>query len=121
MQDTRAVELVDRRRERVAFTTELRERVKAMLEEMQRYAARGYTPSGSRRDRASEEPKQPNKPSRRGVKKRGMLMGIIIAVAVLIVLALVLILTLGQRAPAHMLPKVTPPETAADVSTGADA
>lgn len=84
-------------------------------------SARGYTPSGSRRDRASEEPKQPNKPSRRGVKKRGMLMGIIIAVAVLIVLALVLILTLGQRAPAHMLPKVTPPETAADVSTGAGA
>lgn len=79
-------------------------------------SARGYTPSGSRHDRASEEPKQPNKPSRRGV-----LMGIIIAVAVLIVLALVLILTLGQRAPAHMLPKVTPPETAADVSTGADA
>ena len=84
-------------------------------------SARGYTPSGSRRDRVSEEPKQPNRPSRRGVKKRGMLMGIIIAVAVLIVLALVLILTLGQRAPAHMLPKVTPPETAADVSTGADA
>ena len=48
-----------------------------------------------------------------------MLMGIIIAIAVLIVLALVLILTLGQRAPTHMLPKVTPPETAADVSTGA--
>ena len=84
-------------------------------------SARGYTPSGSRRDRASEVPKQPNWPSRRGAKKRGMLMGIIIAVAVLIVLALVLILTLGQRAPAHMLPKVTPPETAADVSTGADA
>ena len=82
-------------------------------------SARGYTPSGSRRDRVSEEPKQPNRPSRRGVKKRGMLMGIIIAVAVLIVLALVLILTLGQRAPAHMLPKVTPPETAADISTGA--
>ncbi len=86
-------------------------------------SARGYTPSGSRRDRASEEPKQPNKPekkpSRRGAKKRGMLMGIIIAIAVLIVLALVLILTLGQRAPTHMLPKVTPPETAADVSTGA--
>ena len=34
-----------RRRKRVVFTTELRERVKAMLEEMQRYAARGYTPS----------------------------------------------------------------------------
>ena len=34
-----------RRRKRVAFTTELRERVKAMLEEMRRYAARGYTPS----------------------------------------------------------------------------
>lgn len=88
-------------------------------------SARGYTPSGSRRDRASREPKRPSrpekKPSRRGAKKRGMLMGIIIAVAVLIVLALVLILTLGQRAPAHMLPKVTPPETAADVSTGADA
>ena len=84
-------------------------------------SARGYTPSGSRRDRASEKPKQPNRPSRRGVKKRGMLMGIIIAVAVLIVLALVLILTLGQRAPAHMLPKVTPPETAADISTGAGA
>lgn len=84
-------------------------------------SARGYTPSGSRRDRASEEPKQPNKPSRRGVKKRGMLMGIIIAIAVLAILALILILTLGQRAPTHMLPKVTPPETAADVSTGAGA
>ena len=84
-------------------------------------SARGYTPSGSRRDRASEEPKQPNRPSRRGVKKRGMLMGIIIAVAVLAILALILILTLGQRAPAHMLPKVTPPETAADISTGAGA
>ena len=84
-------------------------------------SARGYTPSGSRRDRASEEPKQPNRPSRRGAKKRGMLMGIIIAIAVLAILALILILTLGQRAPAHMLPKVTPPETAADISTGAGA
>ena len=84
-------------------------------------SARGYTPSGSRRDRASEEPKQPNWPSRRGAKKRGMLMGIIIAIAVLAILALILILTLGQRAPAHMLPKVTPPETAADISTGAGA
>lgn len=84
-------------------------------------SARGYTPSGSRRDRASEVPKQPNWPSRRGAKKRGMLMGIIIAIAVLAILALILILTLGQRTPAHMLPKVTPPETAADVSTGADA
>lgn len=34
-----------RRRERVAFTPQLRERVREMLEEMQRYAARGYTPS----------------------------------------------------------------------------
>lgn len=84
-------------------------------------SARGYTPSGSRHDRASEVPKQPNWPSRRGAKKRGMLMGIIIAIAVLAILALILILTLGQRTPAHMLPKVTPPETAADVSTGADA
>ena len=84
-------------------------------------SARGYTPSGSRHDRASREPKQPNRPSRRGVKKRGMLMGIIIAIAVLAILALILILTLGQRAPTHMLPKVTPPETAADVSTGAGA
>lgn len=84
-------------------------------------SARGYTPSGSRRDRASEEPKQPNWPSRRGAKKRGMLMGIIIAIAVLAILALILILTLGQRAPAHMLPKVMPPETAADISTGAGA
>lgn len=84
-------------------------------------SARGYTPSGSRHDRASEKPKQPNMPSRRGAKKRGMLMGIIIAIAVLAILALILILTLGQRTPAHMLPKVTPPETAADVSTGADA
>ena len=82
-------------------------------------SARGYTPSGSRRDRASEEPKQPNRPSRRGAKQRGMPMGIIIAVAIIAVLALILILTLGQRAPTHMLPKVTPPETAADVSTGA--
>ena len=82
-------------------------------------SARGYTPSGSRRDRASEAPKQPIRPSRRGAKKRGMLMGIIIAVAIIAVLALILILTLGQRAPTHMLPKVTPPETAADVSTGA--
>ena len=84
-------------------------------------SARGYTPSGSRRDRASEEPKQPNWPSRRGAKKRGMLMGIIIAIAVLAILALILILTLGQRTPAHMLPKVMPPETAADISTGAGA
>lgn len=84
-------------------------------------SARGYTPSGSRHDRASEEPKHPNRPSRRGAKKRGMLMGIIIAIAVLAILALILILTLGQRTPAHMLPKVTPPETAADISTGAGA
>lgn len=83
-------------------------------------SARGYTPSGSRRDRASEAPKQPIRPSRRGAKKRGMLMGIIIAVAIIAVLALILILTLGQRAPTHMLPKVTPPETA-DAAAGADA
>ena len=83
-------------------------------------SARGYTPSGSRRDRASEEPKQPNRPSRRGAKQRGMPMGIIIAVAIIAVLALILILTLGQRAPTHMLPKVTPPETA-DAATGAEA
>ena len=34
-----------RRRERVAFTEELRVRVKQMFEEMHQYFARGYTPS----------------------------------------------------------------------------
>ena len=84
--------------------------------------ARGYTPP--KRGRAAEEPKQLKIPEaaapKRNTRKRRVPTGIIIAIAVAIVLAAVLILTLSGRAPTHMLPTVTPPETA-DAATGAEA
>lgn len=80
--------------------------------------ARGYTPP--RHDRATEDaPQNPEvAPAKHKPKKRGLLIGLLIAIAIIIALTIALVISIAQRPPMHMLPTVTPPETAADISTG---